>query len=246
MRLSIRTSSLALAVLLTAVPASAQVVHSMQIGGGLFFPRGIDARDPDDVLVRNFFGEQIQTLPAGFTDALAFEVKDFRGGRVFGEWNIGLGPRVEVGVGLGYYRKTVPTVMRDVTDGDFEIEQEMHLRITPVTALVRFLPFGRPGDVQPYVGAGVSMLNFRYSEIGQFVDTNNADIFSSSETVTGSAPGGVLLGGVRFPLGGDIYGLAVEGRYQFGKGNIPTSSPLPADKVDLSGGELNFSFLVRF
>ncbi|MEO7191081.1 MAG: outer membrane beta-barrel protein [Vicinamibacterales bacterium] len=247
MRALICTATLALTTLVTAVPASAQLVHSLQLGAGLFMPRGLDSRTQGDVLVRNYFGEAIPSLP-NFSDALAFDVKDFRGGRLFGEWNIAFGDHVEVGAGLGFYRKTVPTVYLDLVDPrGLEVEQQLKLQIVPVTGVVRFLPFGRPGDVQPYVGAGVSLLNYRYSESGDFIDTNTLDIFSNRYTTSGSTLGGLLLGGVRFPIGGDVYGMAVEGRYQFGAGKTGgIDKGFLAEKIDLSGGELNFSFLVRF
>ena len=38
-----------------------------------------------------------------------------------------------------------------------EIEQEFKLRIVPFTATFRFLPLGRKGAVQPYIGGGVGV-----------------------------------------------------------------------------------------
>jgi hypothetical protein len=247
MRRFVECASLAIAILLTASPASAQVVNSLHIGGGVFFPRGIDARVTDDVLVRNFLGAPVPLYP-GKTDALAFEMNDFIGGRVFGEWNLGIGRHIEVGTGLGYYRQTVPTVYRDLVDEDLtEIFQELRLQIAPVTFHVRFLPFGSVGQVQPYVGAGFALLNYRYSETGEFVDGNTLEVFRDSFSKRGTSPGGLLLGGVRFPIGGDVYGIGVEGRYTFGSGDTGgLENGFLAEKIDLSGTELNFSFLVRF
>jgi hypothetical protein len=233
--------------LLVAAPASAQVVQSAQFGAGFIFPRGFDARDTDDVLLRNLLGESLPGLPS-LTDALAFEINDFRTGQLFGEWDFAFGDRIEVGLGLGFYRKTVPSVYLDlVDDAGFEIEQDLRLRVVPVTGLVRFLPFGRPGDVQPYVGAGLSALSFRYSEIGDFVDGDTLDVFENRYVASGTAVGPLLLGGVRFPIGGDIYGFAIEGRYQYGVGDTGgTDEGFLADKIDLGAGQLNFSFLIRF
>jgi opacity protein-like surface antigen len=247
MRRFVTSASVAIALLLAASSASAQVVHSLHVGGGIFFPRGIDARVTDDVLVRNFFGETVP-LPGSKTDALAFEMNDFIGGRVFGEWNVGIGRHVEVGAGLGYYRQTVPTVYRDLVDEDFnEIFQELRLQIVPVTFHARFMPFGTVGQVQPYVGAGFALLNYRYSETGSFVDGNTLEIFRDSFSKRGTAPGGLLLGGVRFPIRGDVYGIGAEYRYTFGSGDTGgIENGFLADKIDLSGSELNFSFLVRF
>jgi hypothetical protein len=247
MRRFVQSASIAVAVLFSASSASAQAVQSLNFGGGFFFPRGIDARVTDDVLVRNFFGESVPLYP-NKTDALAFEMNDFIGGRVFGEYNVGIGRHIEVGAGLGYYRQTVPTVYRDFVDTDgSEIAQELRLQIMPVTAHVRFMPFGSAGQVQPYVGAGFALLNYRYSETGAFFDSNTLEVFRDSFSKRGTAPGGLLLGGVRFPIKGDVYGIGVEYRYTFGNGDTGgIENGFLADKIDLSGGELNFSFIVRF
>ena len=236
------------AALFIAAPASAQIVQSVQFGGGVFFPRSLDNRPDDDVLVRNFFGEGIPGLP-GFTDALAFDVSDFRSGQLFGEWNVTFGDRVEFGAGIGYYADTIPTVYRDLVDqNDREIEQELRLRVVPISAVVRFLPFGRAGDIQPYAGIGISALNYEYSEIGDFVDPVTLDVLPAQNYVAnGTTPGVLLLGGVRIPITGDIFGFTVEGRYQFGKGDTGgIEAGFLEDTIDLSGFNLSFAMLVRF
>jgi hypothetical protein len=244
-----RTSLIMLFVasLFMVTPASAQVVQSLQVGIGFFGPKGFDSRVDGDVLVRDAFGEELPAFP-GLSDALAFDMSDFRGGQLFGEWNFAFGNHVEVGAGVGFYRRSVPTVYFDLVDefGD-EIEQELRLQVVPVTAVVRFLPFGRAGDVQPYVGAGVGMFNFRYSEIGRFVDPETLDIFEDRFTASGASPGGVVLGGLRIPLGGDIYGLTLEGRYLFATGDTGgIDAGFLDEKIDLGGGQFNVGFLVRF
>ena len=59
-----------------------------------------------------------------------------------------------------------------VRDDGREIEQDLKLRIVPLTATVRFLPIGRRG-VEPYVGAGIGAFNWRYSEVGEFIFQND-------------------------------------------------------------------------
>jgi hypothetical protein len=242
-----RAAGLLTVALLVAVPAHAQVVQGLHVGAGGFFPRGFDARVSDDVLVRNLVGELMPGDPT-VSDALLFEIGDFRSGRVFGEWTIGFGPHVEFSAGIGFHQETVPTVYLDVEDENgFEIPLELQLRIVPVTGLVRFLPFGRPGSFQPYVGAGVSALSYRYAEIGEFVDPVTLEIFADRFVKTGTTVGALLLGGVRVPIKGDIYAVTVEYRYQFGSGDTGgADNGFVADKIDLGGGELNFGFLVRF
>ena len=51
-----------------------------------------------------------------------------------------------------------------------DIEQTLKLRIIPFTATIRLLPFGNDRPIQPYIGAGVGVYRWRYSETGEFVD----------------------------------------------------------------------------
>jgi hypothetical protein len=243
----IRAGGLFIVALLMGAPASAQVVQSFQVGVGGFFPRGLDARVAEDVLLRNFVGEPLPAFPT-LTDSLAFQIKDFRSGHAFGEWNVAIGPHLEIGAGIGIHGRSVPTLYRDLVDPDqFDIEQTLRLRTVPITALVRFMPFGGFNSVQPYVGVGVSALLFRYSEIGSFVDPVTLDIFDERFVTTGTAFGPLLAGGIRVPLGGDVYALSLEGRYQYGSGKTGGEAKgFVADKIDLGGGQFTVGFLVRF
>jgi len=217
-----------------AAPASAQVVHSVGIGAGLFSPRGIDSRHADDVLVENL-------------NSLAFDIKDFRGAQVNGEWNMTFSERVELSLGAGYYSRSTPSVYADYINKDgSEIEQDLRLRIVPVSAVVRFLPVGRAGQFQPYLGGGVSVLQWRYSEVGEFVDFNdNFAVFRDRYIASGTTVAPVLLGGLRLPLGGDLYALNTELRYQFGTGDLGNNG-FTTEKIDLGGLHFTVGFMVRF
>ena len=233
----------ALLIVLTcgATTASAQVVQSVQLGAGVFFPRGFDTRVPGDTLV------------ADLADAnpLFFEISDFVGGTVFGEWNISFGPHVEAGAGIGYYKRTVHSVYRNLvnTDGT-EIRQDLRLRITPITGVVRFLPFGKQGEVQPYVGVGVGAFNFRYSEVGQFVDPSDFSVFVPNPPYTVDGHGGrarSCWAACGFPSTATSTRFSTEYRYQWASGNTGgIAAGFLGPKIDLSGGSLNFAFLIRF
>lgn len=247
MRLRTCTAGLIVALVGTAVPASAQIVQSVQVGVGAVFPTGFDARANGDVLVRDIVGASLPAAP-DLTDALAFSIKDFRAGQLFGEWDVTFGNHLEVGAGVGYHQRSVPSVYNDLVDQQGgEIEQTLRLRVVPVSGVVRFLPFGRAGGVQPYVGVGAAALQFRYSEIGRFVDPTTLDLFDDRFVTSGTAPGGILLGGIRVPMGGDIYGLGLEVRHVFGVGNTGgLAKGFLGDKIDLGNTQLNFSLLVHF
>src|SRR5215831_15525210 len=110
-----------MAIVLTsgATPASAQVVQSVQLTGGVFFPRGFDTRVSGDTLVANLID----------ANPLFFEISDFTGFTFNGEWNISFGHHVEAGAGIGYYKRTVHSVYRDLVNVDgTEIRQDLRLR----------------------------------------------------------------------------------------------------------------------
>ena len=231
-----------------AIPASAQVVHSVTLGVGAFLPKSCESgaaarldcrasRGSDDVLVEDL-------------NSLRFDIKDFRGATVFGEWNITFNERVELSLGAGFYRKTVPSVYDCCIDerDNSEIEQDLRLRVIPVSAVVRFLPFGRAGETQWYIGGGVAALNWKYSETGEFVDfDNNGLIFEDRYVGSGTVMAPVALTGVRFPIGGDVYALNFEARYQFGKGNTGgLANGFLAEKINLGGLNVTAGFQIRF
>jgi len=230
---------------LTSASAQAQVVqvsrggdsrHAIGFTIGGFFPRGADGRTDDDTLVANL-------------DDLAFEIEDFRNVTFGGEYVLTINEFLEAGFGAGYYQKTVPTVYANLvnTNGS-EIEQDLKLRIVPVTATIRFLPIGRSGPVQPYVGGGVGFFHWRYSEIGEFVDENNVVFSNRSDPfiADGTSVGPVILTGLRFPIG-DALTLGGEVRWQWATGDTGgIDQGFLGNKIDLSGGTVNFAIHFRF
>ena len=209
--------------------------HTQAIGftlGG-FFPKAEDSRVNGDVLVRDL-------------DDLVFNIGDFKGGSVSGEWLFALGDFVEAGVGAGFYQRTVPSVYRDFThDSGVEIEQDLKLRIVPVTATVRFLPIGR-GSVEPYIGVGIGAFNWRYSETGEFVDTSDSSIFRATYKANGTAIGPVILAGIRAPIA-DVWDIGGEVQFQRASGDTKRAeSGLLADKIDLGGVSALLTMHIRF
>jgi outer membrane protein W len=240
---------MALAVLCAPSTADAQITRvsgsgyrqSFGANIGWFAVRGVDARHAEDVLLANL-------------DFLAFEIDDFNTGTIGAEWLIGVNEYLEAGVGIGYQRRTVPSVYRAVVNDngtddpfdDLEIFQELKLRVVPLTGTVRFLPLGRNASFQPYVGGGISLLNWRYSEAGEFVDFTDDTIFNARYVASGNAVGPVFLAGVRAPVA-DVWLLGGELRYQRGEGDTkPEESQLLGRKVDLGGWSANFGVSFRF
>jgi opacity protein-like surface antigen len=235
---------LAAAAIFAPPAAQAQITrvtsseHRQSIGvtlGG-FFVRPEDSRVAGDVLIADLSD----------VEPLLFEVKDFNGFSVGGEWLVGLGDHLEAGVGAGFYQKSVPSIYRNVThDNGSEIEQDLKLRILPLTATVRFLPIGRRG-VEPYIGAGIGAFNWRYSETGEFVDTSDGSIFRNTYVAKDWAFGPVILAGIRAPIadalmiGGEIKWQRVDADTK------PDESELLGDRIDLGGWHAGVTLHIRF
>src|SRR5207249_10582122 len=130
--------------------ASAQQTVNFYVGG--FSPRGFDSRGIDDVLFQN-------------SNFLTFDVNDFHGATVGGEWLVGITDLFDAGLGLGFYQNSTPAVYTNLVNSNgSEIEQDLKLRIVPFTATVRVLPLGHRSPIRPYFGGGVAVQYWRYSE----------------------------------------------------------------------------------
>lgn len=220
---------------IVAVPSAGYAQQAFTFHFGGFVPRSEDARNRDDVLRAN--------LNAGI-DSLVYDVSDFHGPTVGGEWLIGLNEFIDAGLGVGFYSKSVPSVYAEFeNENGSEIEQDLKLRVVPLTATVRFLPIGRHDAFTPYIGAGVGVLRFRYRETGQFIDQRN-DIFEDTFTASGTATGPLIVGGARFPVGGiDVGG---EFRYQRAIGDVSEEDDFLGTEIDLGGISYLLTFTVKF
>ncbi len=217
--------------LFVIAPSAALAQQSLTLSFGGFVVAGEDARVDGDVLVAN-------------RDILSFDIDDFTGGSIGIEWLLSVGEFFEAGLGAGFTSRTVPSVYADLVNrnGD-EIAQDLKLRVAPFTATVRVLPFGRSRAVQPYLGGGIGLFSYRYSEVGEFVDFTDRSVFRDQFVATGSEVGPVALAGVRFPLG-DAWSLGGEVRYQ--KAAADLSEDFLGSKLDLSGFHYLATVRVKF
>lgn len=237
----LRTTALAivvavLAVVMLAAPVAAQ--QSLSFNLGRFSLRGESGRVPGDTLVEN--------LAATAPFALDFRVSDFDNITVGVEWLFPLGDFLEGGVGVNYYSRTVPSFYRDLVnkiDGS-DIMQDLRLRTVPITATVRFLPLGRRRGVQPYVGAGVGVIPWRYSETGDFADPA-LEVFHWNYVDSGTAVGPVVFGGLRVPFSRS-FALGGEIRYQKADAALNSSVGFTGDRLDLGGITYQANLIFRF
>jgi hypothetical protein len=224
--------SLALAALglaMAPAPAHAQQAFTFYIGG--FVPHGDDSRPTSDVI---------------FQDRAFLDFGNFNSATVGGEWLVGLGEKGEAGLGLGFYQHTEPAfdccAVNSLTGAP--IEADLKLREVPFYATLRYLPAGRGGPIEPYVGAGIAAIAWRYSENGDFVSTDGETIVRGRFVGSGGSVGPVILGGVRFPVGAAQVGGEI--RYQTAKGDLPADQFFAGPKIDLGGFNYLLTFNVRF
>jgi len=221
--------------------ASAQQSVNFFVGG--FVPAPIDSRGninggvSNDVLVNNF-------------NFLSFRLDRFDGVTFGGEYLVGIGDFIDAGASIGYYQQTVPAADINFNNPNgTPIVADLKLRIVPFTATARVLPLGHRAPVVPYVGGGIAVYGWRYSESGQFVDYTppvgrTPPTFNATFVGSGSAVGPVVLGGVRVPIGPMAPGFEV--RWQGGKGDLPTNQSFSGTKIDLGGINYLFTFDIRF
>ena len=219
-------------ILVGAAPAHAQQ-QSVTFTLGYFAVRGEDARISDDVLVENL-------------DLFAFRLGDFNNASAGAEWLMGLGEYLEAGVGLGFYRRTVASTYDAFVDVDgSEIEQDLKLRVIPFTTTIRFLPFGRSAALQPYVGGGLGIYAWRYSEVGDFIDFSDFAVFRDRFVAEGNDVGPVVLAGVRMPFG-SRFAVGGELRYQTLQGTVGVENGFLEERIDLGGLTAQATLQVKF
>jgi opacity protein-like surface antigen len=239
--------ALTIAFVLLLAPAAA-FAQIRQVGGptanssrntvsfyvGYFGLKGIESRDPDDVIV----GDLVSAHP------LLFEVNDLNRATFGGEYLFAPARSVEVGVGLGFSQRTISTVYADLThsNGD-EIRQDIKLRMIPVNFTGRFLILPRGSSVEPYIGGGVTAIRFQYSEVGEFVDEIGT-IFPAVYKTEGTAAGPIILAGVRAPV--ENWTVGGEFAWQKVVADVPAAAGLLGTKLDLGGWNFNFTVGVRF
>ena len=95
------------------------------------------------------------------------------------------------------------------------------------------MPTGRDASIQPYVGAGIAALVWRYSETGEFVDPVDGSIFRDSFSADGTEFAPIFFGGLRAPVSASMM-IGGEVRYQKADAELPADEFL-GDRLDLGG-----------
>jgi opacity protein-like surface antigen len=196
--------------------------------------KGIDSRPSTDVLVNDLLSAQ----------PLLFVVSDFNGAVGGGEFLYAVHPNIEVGVGLQFAQRVVPSVYANLTHstGD-EIQQDLKLRQIPVSFTARYLILPKGSTVEPYIGAGLVAIRYHYSEVGEFVDVDGS-VFPGSYVADGVAAGPVILAGVRAPVAN--WSVGGELRWQRAEAKNLAQLGFLGDTLDLGTWQVTFTAGIRF
>ena len=213
----------------SARPALAQQTLNLSVG---YFMMPSEGRVDTDILLNEHAH-------------LVFDVNDFNGMTVGGEWLVPIGNLFEAGTGVSFSRRTVPTVHARLANSDGSpIKRDLGLRQLPMAFTARVLPLGQSYGVQPYVGGGVALIKLRFSESGDFVGSDG-QIVRAQYATTGTTAGPLVLFGLR--AAGDTLALGFEARYQRARGNLGLAVADFANlDIDLGGWTLQFTTGMRF
>lgn len=239
---AVATTGLALG----AVPAAAQqpdgFLFRQPVGSvGLHFGYSVPGANSQ---VFDFVNEQ-----------LTVERSDFQTTTFGAELAVTASQRLDVVLGISVSESETPSEFRDWVDADdLPIEQVTKLIQVPVTlsAKAYLQDRGRkigqlawvPSTWAPYVGAGVGVVWYEFSQNGDFVDFETLEIFRDLLITDGSTFTAHGLAGVDVSLSPRVV-LTGEGRYSWGKGAM-SEDFVSFDDLDLSGFRGTVGFKLRF
>ncbi len=163
--------------------------------------------------------------------------------------------RVDIVVGYGLSDSRAQTEMRDwVDENEQPINQRTRFIRRPFSAGLRYAlrPKGTmvgsyawvPNAVVPYVGVGAGRMSYRFTQQGDFVDSETLEIFSDNYSATGKAGFVVASGGAVWTLIPSV-ALTTELKYLHASADGRPSFE-GFDKLDLSGVSTSVGFTLRF
>ena len=210
-------------------PALAQ--QTLNLSWGDFMLRGVDRVESDILLIEHH--------------DLMFDISDFGGPIIGGEWLVPIGELFEAGIGASFSRRTVPTVHKHVVNSDGSaVSRELGFRQMPLAFTVRLLPLGQSYSVQPYVGGGVAVIVWGFSESGDWAEPNQQILRGEKFETVGIASGSVVLVGLR--VARDVMAVGFEARYQRARGSFGGDFARVQDPdIDFNGWILQITTGIR-
>jgi len=102
-----------------------------------------------------------------------------------------------------------------------------------------------PSTVNAYFGGGFGFTYYKFEQVGDFVDFETLDIFTSHFKSTGTGLQVHSLAGIDLSISNNVY-LTGEGRYLWADAGISERSFQGFDDVDLSGFQFTIGISARF
>lgn len=245
-----RPSWLVLSLLCAGVPA----VAWGQSGSG----RGFLFREP--VATLSVFGGFAQ--PGARSELFEFTTDELTLGRGdFAALSTGLdlalhvSPRFDIVIGIASARSNQRSEFRDwVDNNDQPIEQTTEFLRVPLSLSARYHLQRRgrtigsfawiPAQFDPWVGAGIGTMKYRFRQVGDFIDYQTLDVFSDRFTSEGWAPFAQASVGGGWTLS-QRWVLTGEARYVRGSAQLSESFE-GFDRLDLSGFSTQLGVAIRF
>lgn len=140
-----------------------------------------------------------------------------------------------------------------VDQNDLPIEQTTSLRRVPITVGFRHYlsPRGRsigrfawiPAHHTTYIGLGAGLMQYRFHQVGDFVDFQTLDVFPDEFESKAWTPVVHALAGMDLSLGRVVM-LTGEARYTYARGPMSRDF-LGFNRIDLSGISVTAGFSIR-
>ena len=185
------------------------------------------------------------------TDQLTLEKSSFNAASMGLEFAANLTPRLDLVGGMDLHRTRTPSEYRRFIDNrGLPIQQTTALNQVNFTGSMKvaLLPKGRaisrlawiPRTVVPYVGAGGGIGQYKFEQIGDFVDFQDNRVFADFFRSTGWAPIAHGFGGVDVQVFSKML-VSFEGRYSWSKASLDQDF-IDFEPIDLGGRKFGVGF----
>jgi opacity protein-like surface antigen len=189
------------------------------------------------------------------TRELTLKKSDFRAATFGGDIGVPIRQHFATVFSFDYSRTTTNSESRDFVENNGDpIAQTTRMTQVPVTVTVRYYPrkMGEtagsyawiPTRLNPYIGGGVGILHYSFTQSGRFVDRQNLNIFDDSLKSDGFTDTEHLVGGIDISISPRIF-VNAEGRYSWASASLSTDFT-GFKPIDLSGFKLLGGIYFRF
>jgi hypothetical protein len=189
------------------------------------------------------------------TTNLTLEKKDFAATSYAGSAAFRATPRTDFVISVAYARSYAPSESRDYegTD-DLPITQTTALVRVPVTAGLRYFPVSRgrsigqyafiPAAFTPFIGGGLGLMNYKLTQVGDFVDTEDLSIFTDELESSGRSVMAYGEAGAAYWFSPRV-GVTADARYNWSRAPMRRDFER-FDNIDLRGVQATAGLAVRF